>query len=525
MYREGIDAGEATLYDLLDRLIDDPVSATRGLNGTFFVAALNEESGQRYIFTDPNGLFQACCSKYEASDSLLELAVGRGLSAADLDPRAVAELVQMGQVGFLRTLFRGIRKISPEEVLTFGDDGAVISLPRPIPRVSECGIGRTLPAYFSALAQCIRRETISSDLTGGSDSRLLNTQLAFTGLPFEMLVAGSEESEEVRIARRVSSLLDRPLEAVCANPDGLTTMLPHLFLLTDGMADVLSYYQPVSMYYARARRGNSLVLTGAGGEIFKEFWWLQSFPFYRLSGNDLTRFFDYRVAPGGFRPQLFAGSYSESCSRLRQDLLKEFQQFEAPLNTQAYDNAVYYFRMRYFGGRMLTAFNRIINTHAPFLAHDCYGIGYHLPRRVRFFNYYHRKLVTAYSPDIAAIATTQGGTSCSTSFSRLVVDAFLSARYRFVRLRKKLEVRLLHRPRDRGELEWITAAGRALLCQRRTIPRLQNLGILDPAIMPEQIPGSYVGNLLTLDLVLDWIADNHPTDAFAKLCLSPLARS
>src|SRR5205085_4578813 len=140
--------------------------------------------------------------------------------------------------------------------------------------------------------QSIANEKVSLDLTGGIDSRLLAAAFSYFGMPFELAASGVEGTPDIEIAAEVAKALGK--EFFVTSHDPHRTDWNELFALSDGLFDLGKSDRPLQLQQDRAARGITLAISGAGGELFKDFWWLQDFPFYARKKPNLERLYAMR---------------------------------------------------------------------------------------------------------------------------------------------------------------------------------------------------------------------------------------
>ncbi len=154
------------------------------------------------------------------------------------------------------------------------------------------------PAFMSTGAHCLdvlmaysslcRRRNSQHGLTGGIDSRLLAVLLSYFGVPFEVAASGVRGTTDLVIAEKVAKVLDRHFHITYHHIDDFESTVPEIFGLGDGLFDVVRYHRAFQLQRDRISRGVSLVMSGTGGELFKDFWWLQDFP--STAGNRKSLF-------------------------------------------------------------------------------------------------------------------------------------------------------------------------------------------------------------------------------------------
>lgn len=505
VYMQGAPAGVPSVQKFSEEIsVDLPLAASR-LKGLYFMCVHDKRTGTRYAFVDSSGLFHAFYSSRYISTSFLELATTETLSIDDLDPEALVEFVHFGYIAFGKTFFRTIGKIDPARVVTLTANGNVGFISRPL-RPLHLPPADCLPDSLALLADSIKNERISLDLTGGIDSRLLAVALDYFGIPFEVALSGVPGNADLAIAEQVAHVLGRELHVTYHNVRDLERELAEIFPLVDGLSDVVNYHRVFQLQRDRLSRDVNLVLSGTGGELFKDFWWLQDFPFYSKNAPDLTRLYSLRIAPLELKHAYLAQQYRSLSREYQGTLLNRLATFAVPGNTHSYDQIYYNFKMREYAGRFLTSTAHLLPCYTPYLDREAVAFGYQLPRSARFFNSFHRHTITHFSPKAAAIPTTEGGVTASSHKATIAADLSRYAANKIYRMTRKVGQKLLQRPCLRDEspdhpdlyphVRRITAA-------RKSLERLKDHRILDDSIQINQIEDRYLGNILSLDMLLE----------------------
>jgi len=337
----GIAAGEPAIQRLAQRLDRHALAdAIRPLKGTFFLWMIDWRTQAHTIFTDHSGLYKAYRTDKVIGASYLELLRALNLSKTDLSPEAIVAFLHLGMTLPGQTFTPQIKTIAYDEILTFDEAGAVKSLPKSLPDLAET-TAATMPEFFHDLAKSLAHEQVCVDLTGGFDSRLVACLLAQAGLDFTVALSGREGYGDFAIARQVAQALDLDFHHVTHDVQSLVEDIPALFRYNDGLGDVLAYHRVARFQSARAARDITLTLSGAGGELYKDFWWLQDFPRYNAPKANLPRLYDLRIASLRFPHACFAPELKSLSESFRERTLASLAQYARPSNTQTYDNIYY----------------------------------------------------------------------------------------------------------------------------------------------------------------------------------------
>jgi hypothetical protein len=514
IYADGKSSGIDSVRHFADALANGLLEALNYLKGVYMVVVADKVSGDAFAFVDSSGLFHAFYSSRGVSSSFLKLSEEHRLDSHELSPEALVQFFHFGYVPFGGTFSKEINRLDGDQIVRISSAGTV-SLMSKNSRALGPEPARDFETQLKSFASSIAAEQVSIDLTGGIDSRLLAVILDYFGLPFELAVSGSDDHEDVAIAREVAMVLNRQLYVNHHEVGDFESSLPTLFEVCDGLFNVASGHGPLQNQRKRRARGATLMITGAGGELFKDFWWLQDFPFYRQRTSHLKRLYSTRIAPLAPRHDYFAEPYANVSRNLRKTYLQRLADYASDTNTQTYDRIYYSVKMPDVVGRLMSNHAWLLHCYAPYLEPEIATVGYRLPRSTRFFNSFHRQMTTRYSPAAARIHTTEGGMSVSSEPGGIAVDLAKYVINRLSRLDRKIGQRIFRR---RGLERGPTNAAfehdlQRYAATKRGVERLKDAGILRSDLALSDVPPQYCGNVLSLGMFLDWIESaRKPTD-------------
>ena len=374
------------------------------------------------IAVDNAGLYKVFQARGVAATSFLELASERPDLRGSLKPEAVIDFVAHGCVYGPATFLSGIRKLRAEEVLELDAryPGSVrLSTKRlPLPLVDS----EAVLARIGHLARSLAGRKVSADLTGGADTRLLVCLLRQHGLDPEFAVCGLPNSADVIIAERIASLLGSPLLTNQPDLSALEDELEQCFLAGDGQIDSAFFHIDWRHAQVRLARGVEVIVHGGGGAHFKDFYAFQDFPLYGRSRANFRRYYDLRVCPVELPRHYFTPRGADIASQARERALAAYEPYAGPTNNESYDRVSYFLRAPEFhGGNYATYINLGLDVAAPLLEYENALVGMRLSPWLRFFNGWHRRVLSAHCPTLAALPTTEGY-STSTALRHLVPD-------------------------------------------------------------------------------------------------------
>lgn len=510
VFINGIKSGEESIKVFVKELqrvgIED---ACQLLKGIFFILVEKKTDGVAYAFVDNSGLYQAFYKDANISTSFLELVKLEKYFVSDFDPEAVVEFLYFGNLFSNRTLFSTINRIPGDKIFRFTHrEGEMRILQKKILSLSiNSGNGtKSFHEIFKDLAISLSNRKVSIDLTGGIDSRLIAVLLDYFGLEFETATSGgATEYGDVSTSKEVANILGHPWYSTIHSVSSLEKDILELFYASEGLHNILVYHRMFQLQKARLERGIDTVISGVGGELFKDAWWLQDFPFYYKRSANIERLVNMRIM--SFKPlhSILTKPYSQISYSLRSKIIQDVSQYSLQTNTKTYDNIFLNFRMKDIAGRELTNHSFFLKAYAPLLDFDVARIGFNLPRRLRIFNTFHRKELTKINPLIASIATSEGGISASSGIISMVNDLPKYIKNRFGRLLLKLKKRNksftnLNDPnffRHVKEMKII----------KESLEMFKDLGVIKKNMEIEQIDEHCIGSFLSLYMLVNYMND------------------
>jgi hypothetical protein len=500
--------GEGSVRRFAEAIEREGISeASTRLAGQFFVAVQDKRRGTCCAFIDRGGIFDAFRSGSAISTSFLDLASREGLSAGDLNEDAVVEFVNVGYICRAgRTFFPAISKIRSSEVLTFSEDGSTQVLCARDVAIDRASEDFNVLRFFAKLVSSLRGTHVSVDLTGGTDSRLMAAMLDHFGLEFETAVSGwDRHSREIEVAAGAADALAHPFYPTIHRADDLEAQLERLLVIGDGLLEIFGFHRVLQLYDERVSRGVQLVVNSNGGELCKDFWWVQDFPFYSRRKSNIARLVGMRMLPVTVNKGIFSGRYAEANSHLRENLIRDFSQYTLATNSQTYDHIYFACRMEARAGRDITSVCSLIPSYAPLLELDMVRHGFHLPRGDRFFEKWHRRHLTRINPRLAKMRTTSGGgTTMSSDRRDMLLDVGRYVTNMSKRLARKLAERWLRRVmqpsgQDHPDL-WPKV--RSLAVTAEAIDRLISQGVLSPDVSRERLTNAQLGRLVVVAMLM-----------------------
>lgn len=386
----------------------------RQLRGNFFLAVWENAASRGWACVDPNKHYSAYRGSNSVSRSYLELCEHEGVCVGDIDLNAVLEFLSLGYVYFGRTHTERIQKIAPEEIIHVDASGLTVES-RLVPHIEDPPQYRSLYEALEPLAVAARSMSASLELTGGFDSRLLACLLVRLGVPFEASIAAPAGHIDHQLGSEVARCLSVPFHLCGWDESDLEVSLEATMLAADGLTgDIATCHRLTQLSEERWRRGVNLVFKGSAGELYKDFFWQQDFPFYWSRHSRVRRLVELRIEMERQSEQVLCDEVYSTYLNYRVRQVERFRMYERERNTQTYDAIYFNERMGTWGSRMMTILqNQKICVAAPLGEVVAAQLGYHAPRTERFYARLHRRYISEVSPAASLVRTTDGTTASS----------------------------------------------------------------------------------------------------------------
>lgn len=523
VFSAGRVAGQPTVQDLADRLEHDRLHVLAAtLRGVFGLFVYDKRDRTWQVTTDNAGLYRIYHDDHVIGTSFLELLAATNRSADDLAPDAVVSYMTSGYVFGAGTVVAGVMKLRGDQVLEVGPGTPVVRVERK--GVSEPALDATatVEAYFADLATAVRSRRLSVDATGGFDTRLNICLLHHHGVPFEMAVSSGPDSDDKLIAERISRMLRHEFVATGHDIDRLDEELAATFRDADGQSDLRHFHRNRQNVLKRRERGIEVMVHGGGGEVFRDYFYVQDFPRYGSRTSNFQRYYDLRIATVRVPEQHLGPAYRPRLAASRESVIRQFEQYRGETNNLSFNRVAYFLRAPEFFGPFFSSYiNLGVEVVAPFLDHDNALAGMRVAPWQGFYNRWHRAMITRHDPALAALPTSEGYTA-SSQFRYLTRDLWAYGRSQASRVGKKVGQRVLGKTLFHRVGLHASDAPDYTRRLRRTrqfataVEHLKAVGVLAHDLEPDGLREAHIGRVLTLGMLVGHLEGTAATTALAE---------
>lgn len=472
--------------------------------GNYFIYIVDYKNKKQYIFTDNSGIFKAYKYKNGISTSFLELVdYFDEITIENLDYNSISEFFHFGFSYFENTFIKEIKRIDANDFFVFENGNNQL-------KEKKINPINTLPCikienFYADLIYAIKDIKTSLDLTGGFDSRLILSFFNKAKATFELAISGLSNNSDINIARKIATIIKKDFFPTFHSTEQLTAKdLLKIFTQSDSQIDIIDYHRNSQLNQDRLSRNVEIQISGAGGELYKDFWWLQDFPFYNNKKTNLEKLYNYRIESSVFPHSILSEKLKKHSLTLKENTISRLKTYVLDKNTQSYDNIYFNYKMKTNAGVYISTANNYFISYAPLLELEVIKIGYNLNRKERFFNNYHRKLISKNCPEISRIRTTEGITS-SSSLIDLISDIIYYVFDKLKRLLKQILRKVFNKTylQETPTDNYIYTFWKSNVFYERYVKLLKEINILNNEVDHEKIPENFIGKIITLGLLID----------------------
>jgi hypothetical protein len=471
-------------------------TAVTRLRGCFFAELFDKREKTTFYFTDNSGMHKAYHSNNIVNTSLIDIARELMMEDNDIAIDSIIEYLINGYLPSNKSFFRNVRKLDYKTILKVDMSGTVQVITKslfPITfKISRNNLLDNLNHFFD----CIKDENISIDITGGFDTRLLVSAALKRGVDFHLGTTGMAGNPDMEIAKQIAQLIGKPILAFEHDINDLENEIDCILKESHGELDPITYHRLYKYNLHRKQNGATVAVSGAGGELYTDMFWIQDFPFYWSKKSNIDRLYSMRLEPI-INENLFEESTVQTISDIKSrtiELLK--MNYQADRNTRTYDNIRYFHWAHNYQADILTMNNNYICQYSPLREFTNANFGYHLARRERFYHRFHRKAITSLCPELAKVKTIYGITA-SSDFHNLVFDAPF---YLVEKMKKYITYKFQSYPEVNNPI--IFEKARELPETKASLDMLKNLKVLKKKVSLDDMPDKYLGRMLAVRNVL-----------------------
>ena len=381
---------------------------------THFLVREDGSDGGQWLL-DPN----ACLPLYsligtaEVSPSPLELARRHGLLP---DPAACASFLSNG-VFYDGAIHPRIRALPPGARVATGAGELRVSAPDEDALWGEAE-PPTATMLIDALQQAVaplRGRRVICDLTGGLDSRLVALSLKAAGIDFTATVTGEPGTADPAIAHRLAARLG--VELIHDRSAAAEAVAVWQAAVETAGGCVHPRLAARLLKLQENRSGFEVSVGGLGGELYRDFWWLQD-PIGLSEDRepDWQRLVTARLYQKPVPARLLRGDWAEALRgepvhRAATMTLRTAAQRQLRRKRDRLDYAYLRLHLRYWAGANIATSLSRIRIHNPLLHPDALRLTFSATEAQRRMGRWVREAITQLDRGAAALPVESGGSA------------------------------------------------------------------------------------------------------------------
>lgn len=406
------------------------------------------------------------------------------------DTRSIAQFLWFGCIYGMGTPFHGIERSDPENcyLLQNGQFQVISKKLTPLEELSQDP--DALEHYVRRVLKGMEgQETIGCTITGGTDSRAVLSHLVAAGIRPTLCITGTNDHVDVRIGRQIAQILGLDIHVVSGDPSEDFSWLKRSLQESDGRSGACGIYRLLHQFEVLEEKGITLQFGGGAGELYKNSFINQDFPFY--SGNpDWERFLKFKVITYDFPRSLCGSNLLPAVEEIPQFLAKLVQRHSGKTKASAYLSAGYRI-LQARGSAAAMMENQYVTTCNPLLERCVAAPMFRTKPGKLEMQAYQRRQVAQYCPQIQNVPTDRNLTCNPTRQGREWLKSMLY-------LVNVALCRIVHRGVASGRIDTSFFQGLQSAEYLEAVAQCKTLGILSPQVEPDAIPQSIADRVMTI---------------------------
>ena len=396
----------------------------RELFGSYIIIFKDKSRDEILIFTDNSNMRSFFYNDEYISDDIFQIIEKNKTNF--FNHNAVLEYLKYGNIFEHATLVENIKATKSTLFYRIAKN-TINEINKKIGDISEKSIYTDIYQYFDDLTLALSNKKITLDLTGGYDSRMIFCALKNRFKDMHIFISGPDSAKDVIVAKKVAEKNDIKIDCLNNNYKEISEKdLLNAFEFSYGQLVFDFCFRLIDFSFYRKNKGYDLRITGDGGVLHKDWWWLQDFPLYKKSGTNLKKFYYQRVNYSKINSNVFNDAFLKKVIDYDDIFTSNLAKYIRKTNTQTYDFLYYYL----FGSKLSRNYNvysKLIISYAPLWENEIVKLSYSLPRVERFYYNYIRRVTSHYDKNTSRLKTVYNMTASSDiKYKLLDIGGFIS---------------------------------------------------------------------------------------------------
>lgn len=496
------DIGDDSINQWIDNYLSLNTFDFKNIFGAFRMVIT--EADKKIYITDNSNMRSFYYSRRHISESYLD--VLKKEESLELNITALAEFFALGNIYFHDTLHIGIKTTKAECYYEINNN-EITEVSKNVGDIDEPSTISNPNEFLDNIGKSISAQRVTMSLTGGYDSKLLYATLRKNVKPHIFITGNVLKNEDIVCGEKVAESVGDKLEVlVTEKPLNINEeLVRELFFYGDGAINMINAAGVRKHIFMNSLKDKnfSLYITGDGGVLHKDWWWMQDLPFYNKKGVNINRFYNQRMSFLKI-PAIFEGELNADLGNLQKYMVGKISEASKPTNTQSYDS--FYFNINGSNTAMrYTNDSKYVESYAPLWEREFVKYSYSLPRRKRFFYNSMRDITSKANITIAKVKTIYG-TNSSNEFMDKSVDVL----YQLMDYGKKA-IRMMGRKIFNKSffvgrvVDWDIDELKTLELSTQAIKYFKDNGFLKKNINKEELATDIVGKMIHIYLLNEFV--------------------
>ena len=405
---------------------------------------------------------------------------------------AIAQFLLFGCVYGYETIFKDVFLSNPNYYYIMRNN-KIIEKSKKLKSLDEYKKDKTTLSQLilQAIDHCDTK--VGCTITGGIDSRAVLANLIELGVKPHLAITGQESHIDVEIAKSIASKTGLELSIISDDIDE-DNWLDYCIDAADGQTGICEIYRLNKLSRYLENNGIGLQFGGVAGEMYKNSFINQDFPFY-YGKPKWNRFYKYKIATFDFPTSLMGEKLREEYKKLNLTIIEWLKMHKGRNKAETYLNAGYEI-MQARCNLVINMFEKHTILYNPLMERKMASYAYGENPYALEMQAFQRKEVSQHCSKIKNIKTDRGLTG---NYNRRAMEFFRS----YLFLVKVASQRIFFRNKIDTRIDRCYIKGHKHKSYAKAIKTTQKLGILGNNIDINSLPPGIADRLFTIGLLFE----------------------
>lgn len=483
--KDGVRVGKESIDIIIEEYEKGKIEF-QNIYGTYQMIIKNKKENEWILFTDNSNMTTLFYNDYYISDDFLDMI--KRTKNPQMNNKIVCEYLSLLRGFYFETFVKNIKMFRNLYYYKI-KNGKIEEASKQVGYLGEKSSVKDITSFFTDMARSLNGLKIVSALTGGYDSRMVAACLN-DKLQFDFFISGNnEEADEIKISKLVAKKLNKKWKLI--KPDmkvvNKTEVLEKTFFTSGGRScyNTSGIYRVNYFMDVLANEKYEVLLTGDAGDMYKDFWDKQDYPFYYRKRTNLNLFYSFRMEAND--NCVFLGDKLRSYyKKQKSDIIENMKEYKFPRAVRSYESFGYIvdWRKNVFAGNI----NENLITYAPLQEIELIKYAFTQPIKKRYLNLLQREIILENAPQIAEIITTNG-TTAALNRECVLKDIWNENMGQIKRICRGLKRKIYEKEKSMAKVMIEDDSDlRELKISRNALEYCQNVGYINSKVKIQDIP-------------------------------------